>query len=158
MYLSCRRTANWPTQGTKRPTVGYEKIRPWVRNDQTFGYETIDLGTKTTWVRNSQGTKMTCIRSDSCECTFLGTHIRQHFGVCSHFPNKRTSTFLRRLIWICTFFQGHYVNISVPMKLCCISVILIYILSILFMMFISKLLILYKIKLNRHKNRILFNN
>ena len=48
-------------------------------------------------------------------------------------------------------------NISVLIKLCCISVIHSYILSILFMNFICKLLILYKRKLNRYENRILFN-
>ena len=47
--------------------------------------------------------------------------------------------------------------ISVLINLCHIQVIP-YILSILFMFFISKLLILYKINLNRYTNRIHFNN
>ena len=57
----------------------------------------------------------------------------------------------RRLLDLDLFFVSHYVNISACIKLCCISVIPSYILSILLMNFKSKLLILYKTKLNRHK-------
>ena len=45
----------------------------------------------------------------------------------------------------------HYVTISVLINLCHFSVIPSYILSIVFMNFIQKLLILYKRKLHMHK-------
>ena len=47
-------------------------------------------------------------------------------------------------------FVPHYVNISVFIKLYCISGIPSYILSILFMNFMYKLLIVYERKLKRH--------
>ena len=52
----------------------------------------------------------------------------------------------------------HYVNISVLIKMCCISVIPSYILSILFMKIIYKLSFWYKRKLNRHENMLIFNS
>ena len=56
------------------------------------------------------------------------------------------------------FLIINYVNISMLIKLCHISVIHYYILSILFMNCIYQSLIMYTTKLNRHKNSILFNN
>ena len=39
----------WPNQDTKRPVLGYETIRLWVRNKQTAGYKATRL------LRNVQG-------------------------------------------------------------------------------------------------------